>query len=241
MSGKRARLSFANDEEAKRAAKLFETRLANDETLIWEGNSAVAFSEKRIYDFVVICMNQRVQFRFDPVKSAQAAAFFLKRHDGSLSKYILLKLLYLADREALRKWNIPITGDEPYSMKFGPVPSRIYDLTKDGIRFADIWEPVIKTESVRLVSLKSDPGQDELSDEEIELLEEIYQKFKRYDFEKMKEYCHSLPEYDSSTGNGSKLITFENLLHHLGKTEEEIQYVATSENEARVLRDVFGA
>jgi uncharacterized phage-associated protein len=186
-------------------------------------------------------MNPPVQFRFNPLKSAQAAAYILKRHGTSMSKYILLKMLYLADREALKRWNTPITGDEPHSMEYGPVPSRIYDLTKDGIRFADVWSPIIQTQSKTSVALKSDPGRDELSDEEIELIEEIYQSFKGYSFEKMKNFCHKLPEYDESVGKGSRPIKFETLLSFLGKKQSEIKRIAESEREVRMLKNAFGA
>jgi hypothetical protein len=186
-------------------------------------------------------MNQPVKFQFNPLKSAQAAAFFLKLHGGSMSKYILLKMLYLSDREALKRWNVPITGDEPHSMEFGPVPSRIYDLTKDGVRFAEIWKPIITTESKTKLSLKSDPGRDELSDEEVEVIEGIYQEFKGYDFVKMKAFCHKLPEYDDTVGKGSRPIKFETLLNYLGKTAEQIKYIADSEREMRLLKNAFGA
>jgi uncharacterized phage-associated protein len=40
----------------------------------------------------------------------------------------LIKLLYLADREALLRWGRPITTDRHVSMPKGPVVSQIYDL-----------------------------------------------------------------------------------------------------------------
>jgi hypothetical protein len=186
-------------------------------------------------------MNPPVKFQFNPLKSAQVAAYFLKLHGGPMSKYILLKMLYLSDREALKRWNVPITGDEPHSMELGPVPSHIYDLTKNGVRFDEIWTPIIKTESKKSLSLESDPGRDELSDEEVELIEEIYQNFKGFDFEKMKDFCHKLPEYDGSVGKSSKPIKFETLLNCIGKTAEQIKYIADSEHEMRILRNAFGA
>jgi len=41
-------------------------------------------------------------------------------------KYLgLLKLLYLADRDALKEIERPITGDRYFSLKNGPVLSRV--------------------------------------------------------------------------------------------------------------------
>jgi len=43
----------------------------------------------------------------------------------------LIKLLYLADREALLRWGRPITTDCHVSMPKGPVVSQIYHLITD--------------------------------------------------------------------------------------------------------------
>ena len=49
---------------------------------------------------------------FDEVKATQAAAKLLKQSGGSLSHMALIKLLYRADREAIRRWGLPITTDK---------------------------------------------------------------------------------------------------------------------------------
>src|SRR3990172_2875087 len=69
-----------------------------------------------------------LKFNFNPKKATQAAAYLLKRNDGDMDMYLWIKLLYLADRAALEKWEEPITGDFPSSMPLGPVLSNIYDL-----------------------------------------------------------------------------------------------------------------
>jgi hypothetical protein len=183
-----------------------------------------------------------IRFHFNPEKSTQLAAYLLKKASGSsMSKYVLLKMIYLADREALRRWDLPITGDEPVSMELGPVPSRIYDLTKGGVRFAEIWGSAIATSGKRVVFLKSDPGRDELSDSELKLLDGIWKQFGTFSFEEMKAYCHKLPEYDQNVGKGSRPIRFEALLSLIGKNQEQIQKIADSEREESFLRDAVGA
>ena len=43
----------------------------------------------------------------------------------------LIKLLYLLDRRALSQWGRPVTGDDYFSMKYGPVLSEVLDLITD--------------------------------------------------------------------------------------------------------------
>ena len=71
-----------------------------------------------------------MKFTFNPKKSAQAGAYLLKANGGAMEKYLWIKMLYMADRESLQRWEEPITGDTPASLPYGPVLSTIYDLTK---------------------------------------------------------------------------------------------------------------
>ena len=64
---------------------------------------------------------------FDEKKATQAAACFLKLADGGLNYMVLIKDLYLADRQALAGWGRSITNDKYYSMKCGPVLSNVLD------------------------------------------------------------------------------------------------------------------
>ena len=65
--------------------------------------------------------------RFNEVKATQAAARLLRNRGGRMSYMKLIKLLYLADREALSRWGRPITTDKYVSMDKGPVLSRVLD------------------------------------------------------------------------------------------------------------------
>ena len=69
---------------------------------------------------------------FNEKKATQAAAHLLKLRGGKMSYMKLIKLLYLADREAILAWGRPITTDGYASMDRGPVLSRVLDLATDG-------------------------------------------------------------------------------------------------------------
>src|SRR4051812_25972921 len=68
--------------------------------------------------------------RFDEAKATEATALFLALRGGQMHYMKLIKLLYLADREALLQWGVPITTDSYVSMDHGPVVSTIYDLIR---------------------------------------------------------------------------------------------------------------
>jgi len=163
-------------------------------------------------------------FKFNSTKSAQAAGILLHRNNGSMDKYLFIKMLYIADRESLRRWCEPITGDVPVSTKHGPVLSIIYDLTKgEAIQHRASWSPFISDvdKQTNQISLKADPGRDRLSNNEVKLIEGVYEEFKDFSWANMKAYCHEFPEFED-VGEGSKEIPLKNILLAVGKTEGQI-------------------
>jgi uncharacterized phage-associated protein len=185
-----------------------------------------------------------IKYVFNARKSAQAAAVLLKLNGGDMENYCFIKMLYLADREAYAKWGQPITGDEAVSMRFGPVLSTIYDLTKGerpSLR-AD-WSPYISDveEETHRVFLKEDPGADELSPAEVRMIEGVHARFGDYTWKAMKDFAHSLPEYDGSVGNSSKPIPVESILRAVGRTREQIQETERSVKESQMLDLIFSA
>jgi uncharacterized phage-associated protein len=160
-----------------------------------------------------------------------------------MSKYIFIKMLYLADREFLARWGEPLTGDDAVSMEFGPVLSAVYDLTK-GERplLRSDWEPFISDaeEQTSRIFLQGEPGDDELSPAEIQLLTGIYEKFKGYSWKMMRDHCHDFEEYDPTVGKGSRPIAPEKILAAVGKKPEEIEEVASNLNEIKLMEALFG-
>src|SRR5688572_28382921 len=66
--------------------------------------------------------------RYDERKTTAAAAFLISIAKARQIKYIrLIKLLYMADREAWTRYGRPITGDTYVAMEHGPVLSQTYD------------------------------------------------------------------------------------------------------------------
>jgi uncharacterized phage-associated protein len=167
-----------------------------------------------------------VNLTFNERKAAEAAAHLLKLRGGSMSYMKLIKLLYLADREALLRWGHPITTDRYVSLDRGPVLSRILNLITDEADpgTSSIWSTVISEPNQYEVHLNRQIQQEELSDAEIELLSEIfsqYGKMSRWDLVKL---THDLPEWLDPAGSAIP-ISYRDILINAGRTPAEVTVI----------------
>src|SRR5712691_464729 len=70
---------------------------------------------------------------FSERRVAQMAAYLLGREKGRMNYLKLIKLLYLADRESLKRHGHPISDDRYVSMDHGPVLSTTFNLIKGAV------------------------------------------------------------------------------------------------------------
>ncbi|MFM8300098.1 MAG: Panacea domain-containing protein [Microcystis aeruginosa] len=167
-----------------------------------------------------------IQFRFHPEKAVEAAAVLLKLH-GRPMKYLgLLKMLYIADRIALKRMEQPITGDHYVSMDYGPVLSGVYDLIKGKPidNALPLWSKFISASNEHLVSLLNDPGNADLCEEEEKIIQQVYQNFGHLDPFLVAEWTHDLPEWQDPHGSAIP-IAVEDILKNVGKSDEEIDEI----------------
>lgn len=152
----------------------------------------------------------------------------------------LIKILYYADRESLRLTGRPITGDSVYAMMRGPVLSNVLDLIRDRTFGTEEWIQSIITEhnNVRLID---DPGNGELSPFEIDILHEMWVKYKDVDPFDLVEETHKLPEFKKNKPlEGSrKEIPFEDILHAVGM-DSEIDSIRDKAEERIILNRLYG-
>jgi uncharacterized phage-associated protein len=163
---------------------------------------------------------------FNEAKATQAAARFLRLRGGTMSYVKLIKLLYLADREALIRWGRPITTDCYVSMDDGPVVSRIYDLIRNepAPNSVKIWRKFISDPENYEVCLLCDPGNDGLSPAEQGLIDEVYGQHGQHSRWAVVDHTHSLPECTHPDG-GALPIEYCDILRAGHKTEAEISAI----------------
>jgi len=167
-----------------------------------------------------------IKFQFSEEKTTQAAALFLKCAGGKMNYMKLIKLLYLADRKALEKWERPITGDSYISMRHGPVLSNVLDFisNEDDPDNPSFWSAFIK-QSGYDVELSGEPQDGELSQREIDLINDIFRQYKDMNKWALVKYLHeTLPEWEDPDCT-SIPIRVEDILKALGKTELDINII----------------
>ncbi|HUW12125.1 MAG TPA: Panacea domain-containing protein [Anaerolineae bacterium] len=154
----------------------------------------------------------RPRFRED--KTTQAAAVLIELSGGKMNYYILLKLLYMADRAALTDMGQPITFDCYYSMSHGPVLSTTYDLLK-GTAAPDhgqYWNKHISEQSRYEVTVTAPTTPDKLSDAEINLLRETHARYGHFNRGEFRRLCHAtLAEWQDPHGSATP-IEYEDIL-----------------------------
>jgi hypothetical protein len=118
---------------------------------------------------------------FNECKATQAAARLLKSAGGAMNYMVLVKMLYMADRQTLMDWGRPITGDDYFTMKLGPVLSRVHDLITEEQPPEEFhpWTQSI-TRAKWDVALIGEPGDQELSEAEEAVLDNVFNRFKIY-------------------------------------------------------------
>lgn len=169
---------------------------------------------------------------FNEKRTAQAAAFLLHRAGGRLPLLKLMKLMYLAERESLRIYGEPITGDKLVSMPHGPVLSLTLEHMNGACRSIEGgWQTWIDDRAghelaLRDLSMIRSPEDDllELSDGDLEVLDSIWQKFGHYGKYQLVEYTHNggCPEWTDPQGS-SYPIPLEKLFAVLGFSEKGVK------------------
>ena len=177
----------------------------------------------------------RLNFRFDLVRTVQAAGVPLALDDGRMGSMRLLKLLYVADRELLAETGRPLTGDNAVAMKHGPVLSRVYDLSKGVVPTDGPWGDHIQTVNYSVV-LNADPGRGKLSKGEVEKLHEVTDRFRSLDDFEVSERTHEFPEWrDHHAPGTSTPIPWQDML--LAPGRPEVVAIAERDEAARRFLD----
>ena len=181
-----------------------------------------------------------MEFFFDERRAAQAASLLLERHAGRMPYIKLIKLLYLADREALIETGVPITGDRFVSMKLGPVLVRVFDLIKEPSPAEDsVWHSYVAREHFDAVLVGSAES-DHLSEYDEGVLREIFDSCGHEKWPFVVARTHALPEW-TDPGKSSIPIEPEDILRYAGFSDEEIEAAAAQARATYKLRTHMAA
>jgi len=164
------------------------------------------------------------------------AAFFLARREGPMSHLKLIKLMYLADRLSMERYDAPMSDDAQYSMKNGPILSNTLNLLR-GITRDDVWSDLISSVDDNQVQLNREfdwDELDELSRGELAILDEVFAKFGRMKRWELVNYTHTLPEW-VDPGASCRPIDAAVIFQALGSSEELARDKSASLNARKTL------
>ena len=163
--------------------------------------------------------------------SAQIAAFFAHREGGVINIMKLVKLMYLADREGLKRYGTPVSFDRMVSLDNGPVLSQTLNLINGDVSrdAAAIWEAWISDRSNHRVRLQREfavEKLDQLSDADLDVLETVWRQFGDMNQWDLSEYTHrNCPEWKFPEGS-SLPINEVDVLQAVGTPREEAEILA---------------
>ena len=177
---------------------------------------------------------------FNARKVAQVVAFFARQQGGSINVLKLTKLVYLADRRNMQKFDFPITGDNLVSMDHGPVNSITYSCIGGMESDRGDWETFVTDRTgyeVGLAGEFTDLQLDELSDAELETLHEVWSEFGSMGKYALRDWTHkNCPEWEDPKGSSAS-IPFSRVFKYLGK--EDAEYLEQTIRTDRKLRQIF--
>lgn len=183
----------------------------------------------------------------DLSKAAEAAAVFLNHADGhELSRIKLMKLLYLADRQAIAEYGSTISNDRLVAMPFGPALSRTLSAMRHPESAPREWSRWVLTVPPHTHRLA--PGADVaevamLSDAEISVIDQTWARFGSWDQWDLKNWTHdpaNIPEWTDPQGS-SFAITLEELGRAVGMPETEVQALVEQQKELEEVHRTLSA
>lgn len=171
-------------------------------------------------------------------KTIQAAAILTHLEGGRIERIRLLKLLYIADRESLAEHAFPIVGGRVVALDNGPLHSNVYDQIKGD--WPSEWAGYFSNEG-HIVVLAKDPGNDELSEYEIDKLTSVSKANREVDTWELVERTHKFPEWKQwQLPGSSRTIPLESLLGALGFSSDEILEIAQDIERDRRMDHILG-
>jgi hypothetical protein len=157
-------------------------------------------------------------FRED--KSTQLAAYLIKKSGGRCNYLTLIKMMYDADRQMVLTWGTPIVFDTWILTKAGPVLGATYDQINPDSAGSAYWSTYVTTTGCD-VKLISDPGDDALSDAEIEAADNGFRHFYGLTYNQEIDRAHELFNEWTDPESDRLVIGYEDVLRSNGQGDPE--------------------
>jgi uncharacterized phage-associated protein len=141
-----------------------------------------------------------IRFNFDEAKAVETLVYIASAWP-KITPFYLSKVLFIADRDHLRQFGRPVTGDAYIAMDNGPVPSRIYDIIKGALDFfgdpAAIDAALMVNEGAKYheISAKRKANTDLLSETDLTVLDNAIEFCRGKSFPHLSSLTHQEPAW----------------------------------------------
>lgn len=181
------------------------------------------------------------EFRLDPDTTVNAAIYLLQR-TGVSGYHKVFKLLYFADQYHLKQYGQPLTGDQYMAMKYGPVPSFLYDVFKaaeagespyaEAMRFSKYFG-VVRANGRPEVKTLTPLDLDELSLSHVEALDWAIANFGGKSFNALTEASHDLA-WTKADSRLDQEMSYLDIAEAAGTPDAMLAYIRQSAENARL-------
>jgi uncharacterized phage-associated protein len=165
---------------------------------------------------------------------SQMAAFFADREGGEIDALKLMKLLYLADRESMRRACYVISNDDMFSLPNGPILRKAAELMQDQ---ADVSEQAVwnrwfsartpGSSNLKLCTTVSENKLNYFSEMNREILQIVWDKFGQMTGRQLSDYTHDHCNEWKNPPNGAPQIIEEiDVLRAVGTDEKYAHNIA---------------
>lgn len=161
---------------------------------------------------------------YNPRKAAQLVSYLiLKSGSDTLSVLKAIKLVYLVDRESLRRFGFPVLDEMRCSMPHGPVNSMTYGyIAGDYDPEGSGWSDYLRDRENHTIAL-AQPGLsfddlDELSEADMECADAVWAEFGHMNKWQLRNWTHepsNVPEWEDPHG-GSSIIPIQRIMNAVG-------------------------
>ena len=178
-----------------------------------------------------------MSFNFDIERVIQLVAFLINESGGrAIDEDRLLSYLYLCDRESLREFGFPLTGDEYLASQHGPVPLRTHNIVLAGGRGRERWDKHFIKEGQKVGVLGYTPC-DMLSDSDKERVHSVVRKYCSW---YQQELDALTQEFEECKKNPSTLVPLRDILIAIGRGKD-VEAIEQSQRESKYLAELFGS
>lgn len=147
------------------------------------------------------------RFNFNESKTVEFLVFIAARWPG-ITPFFVAKVLFFADRDHLRAYGRPVTGDVYIAMPDGPVPSHVYDMVKGNLDFFGDPEAIAvalrvdRNQRYPRLYAERDPNLDLLSETDITALRRSVSFCQERSFRDLSNLTHQEVAWIEAAPNG---------------------------------------